>query len=75
MAPKTTPSSASTSSVQSLLKSYKENTSSRLKLIDTFLLFLMLSGIIQFVYCVLVTNFPFNAFLSGSVPFLSSTPV
>jgi len=65
MATKTAPSSASTSSVQSLLKSYNENTSSRLKLIDAFLLFLMLSGIIQFVYCILVTNFPFNAFLSG----------
>ncbi|KAI0698864.1 DAD family-domain-containing protein [Cytidiella melzeri] len=51
--------------VQTLLKAYNETTSSRLKLIDTFLVFLMLSGVMQFAYCVLVTNFPFNAFLAG----------
>jgi oligosaccharyltransferase complex subunit epsilon len=60
-------SSNSTSAFQSLLKAYNENTSNRLKLIDAFLLFLMLSGVIQFVYCILVTNFPFNAFLAGYV--------
>ena len=65
MPPKTASSSAPSNSVQSLLKSYNDTTSPRLKLIDTFLLFLMLSGIIQFVYCILVTNFPFNAFLAG----------
>ncbi|KZT74523.1 defender against death DAD protein [Daedalea quercina L-15889] len=65
MAPKTAPSSGTSNSFQSLLKSYIETTSSRLKLIDVFLLFLMLSGIIQFAYCILVTNFPFNAFLAG----------
>ncbi|KAH9843731.1 DAD/Ost2 [Rhodofomes roseus] len=65
MAPKTVSSPATTNSFQSLLRSYNETTLPRLKLIDAFLLFLMLSGIIQFVYCVLVTNFPFNAFLAG----------
>ena len=65
MPPKTASSSAPSNSVQSLLKSYNDTTSPRLKLIDAFLLFLMLSGIIQFVYCILVTNFPFNAFLAG----------
>ncbi|OSX60540.1 hypothetical protein POSPLADRAFT_1047960 [Postia placenta MAD-698-R-SB12] len=63
--PKSTTSSASSNAVRSLLRAYNENTSSRLKFIDAFLLFLMLSGIIQFVYCILVTNFPFNAFLAG----------
>ncbi|KAJ7283430.1 DAD/Ost2 [Mycena rebaudengoi] len=53
------------SAVQTLWKAYNEQTSDRLKFIDAFLVFLMLSGIIQFAYCVLVTNFPFNAFLSG----------
>lgn len=67
MPPKSTSSSAPSNSVQSLLKSYTDTTSPRLKLIDTLLLFLMLSGIIQFVYCILVTNFPFNAFLAGYV--------
>lgn len=27
----------------------------------------MFSGALQFLYCVLVTNFPFNAFLAGYV--------
>ena len=34
-------------------------------MIDAFLVFLMLSGIIQFVYCALITNFPFNSFIAG----------
>ena len=37
----------------------------RLKLIDTFLAFLVSLGILQFVYVVLIGNFPFNAFLGG----------
>ncbi|TDL29794.1 defender against death DAD protein [Rickenella mellea] len=53
------------SAVESLWTSYTENTPSRLKLIDSFLVFIMLSGIMQFLYCILVTNYPFNAFLSG----------
>lgn len=39
----------------------------RLKLLDGFQLFLMLSGIAQFLYCIIVTNFPFNAFIAGCV--------
>lgn len=58
-------SSATTSAVQSLWTAYLDNTSSRLKFIDCFLVFLILSGVIQFTYCVLVTSFPFNAFLAG----------
>ncbi|KDQ64997.1 hypothetical protein JAAARDRAFT_167831 [Jaapia argillacea MUCL 33604] len=56
---------ASPSAVQSLWQAYTDTTPSRLKLIDAFLVFLMLSGVMQFVYCILVTNFPFNAFLAG----------
>jgi len=48
-----------------LRDAYQKQTPARLKLIDAYLVFIMLSGIIQFVYCVLVTNFPFNAFLAG----------
>ncbi|KAF8165124.1 oligosaccharyl transferase epsilon subunit [Crassisporium funariophilum] len=48
-----------------LWKAYNDNTSDRLKFIDVFLFFLMLSGIVQFAYCILVSNFPYNAFLSG----------
>lgn len=53
--------------IQGLWKSYSDDTPTKLKTIDAFLVFIMLSGIIQFVYCVAVTNFPFNAFLAGYV--------
>ncbi|KAI0773798.1 defender against death DAD protein [Fomes fomentarius] len=66
---KTAPTVKTGSSPQSPLLSlwtaYYDTTSTRLKTIDAFLVFLMLSGIIQFLYCILITNFPFNAFLAG----------
>jgi oligosaccharyltransferase complex subunit epsilon len=52
---------------QHLWKAYLDQTPDRLKFIDAFLVFLMLSGIIQFLYCLLISSFPFNAFLAGSV--------
>lgn len=69
MAPPKTSKAAppSSSAVQSLWKAYNDQTADRLKFIDAFLLFIMLSGALQFLYCVLVTNFPFNAFLAGYV--------
>jgi oligosaccharyltransferase complex subunit epsilon len=70
MPPKATPvaaAAAPSSAVQTLWRAYIEHTSDRLKFIDAFLVFLMLSGIAQFAYCVLVTTFPYNAFLSGCV--------
>jgi oligosaccharyltransferase complex subunit epsilon len=39
--------------------------STRLRLIDTFLLFLILVGIVQFAFCILGGSYPFNAFLAG----------
>ncbi|KAM6495694.1 oligosaccharyl transferase epsilon subunit [Amanita muscaria] len=56
---------AANSPLQTLWKAYTDTTPDRLKFIDSFLFFLMLSGVIQFVYCILVTDFPFNAFLAG----------
>lgn len=53
------------SSFQTLVHSYKTNTPSKVKLIDSFLLFFLLSGVAQFAYCVLVTSFPYNAFLGA----------
>ncbi|GAA6001499.1 hypothetical protein JCM10207_006696 [Rhodosporidiobolus poonsookiae] len=52
-------------SVQTLWEAYDRETSPRLKLIDSFMFFLMLSGIAQFVYCLAITNYPFNAFIGG----------
>jgi len=60
-----TATSASKVALHTLWAAYLNTTPSRLKLVDAFLVFLVLSGVIQFVYCVLVTSFPFNAFLSG----------
>ncbi|KAK9368423.1 DAD family-domain-containing protein [Lipomyces kononenkoae] len=45
--------------------SYIKDTPRKLKLVDTFMVFLVVVGVIQFVYCILVGNYPFNAFLSG----------
>ncbi|KAH7930267.1 defender against death DAD protein [Leucogyrophana mollusca] len=65
--PKSSKSSSSDTSaaISTLWKSYVSQTPDRLKFIDSFLVFIVLSGVVQFLYCVLVTNFPFNAFLAG----------
>ncbi|PHH87792.1 hypothetical protein CDD83_8392 [Cordyceps sp. RAO-2017] len=44
---------------------YMKETPQRTKLIDAFLAFLVVVGVVQFLYCVLAGNYPFNAFLSG----------
>ncbi|KAL0639628.1 oligosaccharyltransferase complex subunit epsilon [Maublancomyces gigas] len=46
-------------------RNYLQSTPQRTKLIDTFLGFLVVAGVLQFVYCVLAGNYPFNAFLAG----------
>ncbi|KAI9053737.1 hypothetical protein LZ554_002688 [Drepanopeziza brunnea f. sp. 'monogermtubi'] len=65
-------SSSSSSSNQSpqdvaygIWKSYLAQTPQRTKLIDAFMGFLVVVGVLQFVYCVIAGNYPFNAFLSG----------
>ena len=64
-APASALSSASTAALRTLWIAYVDATPARLKLVDAFLVFLALSGAAQFAYCVLVTNFPYNAFLAG----------
>ncbi|KAJ4987385.1 DAD family protein [Stagonosporopsis vannaccii] len=51
--------------VQGVWNRYVQKTSQRTKLLDSFMLFLVVVGALQFLYVVLVGNFPFNAFLSG----------
>ncbi|PLW20516.1 hypothetical protein PCANC_16066 [Puccinia coronata f. sp. avenae] len=67
MTPKSKPASTSTLGValSQLQKSYVESTPSSLLLIDSVLLFLIFSAVIQLLYCVLITSFPFNAFLGS----------
>ncbi|KAF3043290.1 oligosaccharyltransferase complex subunit epsilon [Didymella keratinophila] len=51
--------------LQGVWNRYVEKTPQRTKLLDSFMLFLVVVGALQFLYVVLVGNFPFNAFLSG----------
>ncbi|KAH8768465.1 DAD family protein [Hyaloscypha sp. PMI_1271] len=46
-------------------QNYLDTTPQRTKLIDVFMAFLVVVGGLQFVYCVIAGNYPFNAFLSG----------
>ncbi|KAI9167029.1 Dolichyl-diphosphooligosaccharide--protein glycosyltransferase subunit dad1 [Paramyrothecium foliicola] len=51
--------------LQNVYNYYLKETPQRTKLIDVFLAFLAVVGGLQFLYCVLAGNYPFNAFLSG----------
>ena len=58
--------------VQQFLQTYRERTPTKLKLVDAYLAYVMLTGIIQFAYCALVGTFPFNSFLSGFISCVGS---
>ena len=51
---------------------YTSTTPQKLKLVDAYLAYIMLTGIVQFVYCLLVGTFPFNSFLSGFISCVGS---
>ncbi|KAG5983712.1 hypothetical protein E4U55_007393 [Claviceps digitariae] len=51
--------------LMNIYQHYTKETPQRTKLIDVFLFFLVVVGGLQFLYCVLAGNYPFNAFLSG----------
>ncbi|BFZ12925.1 hypothetical protein BsWGS_15964 [Bradybaena similaris] len=51
---------------------YMQSTPKKLKIIDAYLLYVLLTGIIQFVYCCLVGTYPFNSFLSGFISTVGS---
>ena len=53
--------------LKKLYEEYNDKTPQRLKIVDSFLLYVMLTGIFQFLYCCLVGTFPFNSFLSGFI--------
>lgn len=46
---------------------YTTTTPQKLKIIDVYLAFILFTGILQFVYCLLVGTFPFNSFLAGFI--------
>lgn len=55
------------SAINTTYSDYTKTLTPRLKLIDLFLAFLVALGILQFIYVLLVGNFPFNAFLGGFI--------
>ncbi|KAJ5860995.1 uncharacterized protein N7529_008305 [Penicillium soppii] len=56
---------SATEIAQHVWQQYASTTPQRTLLLDAFMAFLVLVGGLQFVYCVLAGNYPFNAFLSG----------
>jgi len=53
--------------LRKLNNEYQTSTPKKLKLIDAYLVYVLLTGIVQFAYCLLVGTFPFNSFLSGFI--------
>lgn len=51
---------------------YQARTPQKLKLVDAYLAYIMATGIVQFLYCLLVGTFPFNSFLSGFISCVGS---
>ena len=51
---------------------YMSGTPSKLKIIDAYLTYVLLTGVVQFAYCGLVGTFPFNSFLSGFISCVGS---
>ena len=45
-----------------LNEEYQTSTPKKLKLIDAYLVYVLLTGIVQFGYCLLVGTFPFVSF-------------
>jgi len=58
--------------VGKFLSEYDSKTPKKLKIIDAYLTYILLTGIVQFAYCVLVGTFPFNSFLSGFISSVAS---
>lgn len=53
--------------VSTTYNDYLEELTPRQKLIDIFLCFLVSLGILQFVFAVIIGNYPFNGFLGGFI--------
>lgn len=51
---------------------YQASTPKKLKIIDAYLVYILLTGMVQFGYCCLVGTFPFNSFLAGFISSVAS---
>ncbi|CAO3671717.1 unnamed protein product [Umbelopsis vinacea] len=61
-----------TPALKRLAQSYHQNTTIGLKFINVYLVFIMASGILQFLYMLAVGTFPYNAFLAGFISTVGS---
>ncbi|KAI9593531.1 DAD/Ost2 [Syncephalis fuscata] len=55
----------SSSLISQLFSNYQATTAKRVQLVDAYLVFLLLTGILQFAHVIIAGSFPYNAFLSG----------
>uniref|UniRef100_A0A0K0FVY7 Dolichyl-diphosphooligosaccharide--protein glycosyltransferase subunit DAD1 n=1 Tax=Strongyloides venezuelensis TaxID=75913 RepID=A0A0K0FVY7_STRVS len=55
-----------------IIQEYPKTTPKKLKIIDAYMVYILLTGIVQFIYCVFLTSFPFNAFLAGFISTVAS---
>jgi oligosaccharyltransferase complex subunit epsilon len=58
--------SSAKGTLEQLIDSYR-STPVKVKIMDVYLVYVLLTGIAQFAYCLLVGTFPFNSFLSGFI--------
>uniref|UniRef100_A0A0N4ZU34 Dolichyl-diphosphooligosaccharide--protein glycosyltransferase subunit DAD1 n=1 Tax=Parastrongyloides trichosuri TaxID=131310 RepID=A0A0N4ZU34_PARTI len=58
--------------LKQLYEDYGKNTSKKLKIIDAYMVYILITGIVQFLYCILLTSFPFNAFIAGFISTVAS---
>ncbi|XP_060724799.1 dolichyl-diphosphooligosaccharide--protein glycosyltransferase subunit dad1-like [Tachysurus vachellii] len=54
------------------VEKYATGTPNKIKVIDAYLLYVLLTGAFQFLYCLVVGSFPFNSFLSGFISCIGS---
>jgi len=58
--------------ISEFLTHYAKDTPHQAKLIDIYLIYCVFTGVIQFLYCIIVGGFPFNSFLSGFISCVGS---
>ena len=55
-----------------IVNKYLSETPKRLKIIDSYLIYVMMTGAIQLLYALIVGSFPFNSILSGFISCVGS---
>nr|AAY66894.1 defender against cell death 1 [Ixodes scapularis] len=58
--------------VKRFSEEYTTSTPKKMKIIDAYLQYVLLTGVVQFVYCCIAGTFPFNSFLSGFITCVAS---